>query len=960
MSWSEIIASKLKDCSARSALIALLRVLVVVIPPFLLLQGLNNYYATENLKRLQSDQKSEMSQILGDIAGLADPQQRFDKEFKEFCSIPFPSETFDQRLKQILEANGKALDIFLFNSKKKCLDHKLLNKAPKFVAQKFLEAVLNPSSAEKNEKWLLRFSGYKKAHQAMNGAFSSITRIGRSDDRQWGGTFALKDLQQQISGYLTVFIKKSETDESELLNRSVKAAAQKHFKNYRFAWFDTLRPEKIFPADSLIPSEIPERLKALEYGINSFLFNGQQCLRHFTDSGLAVVALANHKVSKPVFHKYVSFSLLIFLIIGLLILFPLFLGLTVSKPGLQLKLVSALILGSGISVISLLFTGLIDRSERELVLKNHYQNLNIDELKKIDEGMTFEYKKLEMRIKQGIKKCSCLDKESFKNEIDSFWDHFDDISKRFREMIIVDKHQTWLFRPEKGLIKDKESDHSLAMYGKMILSTYMGEFQPPSPEKKSGTLKDVIHSSSAAFSRNFILKGGEFEILNLADSKVPTYIDFFLDRNKQGRAILIALLSQAGLQRNYLLDVSKQFDGFKDIEHPRFAAIPVNVSKAWPAFPKRRTAENEILKEISVKVVSGTLPVHKIARIQNKLYLLSAMRGNELDGYVLLLARPYSQIANQLKALNKRIKILAGAVIFIAAFLALLTSKLLLKPIKKLGQALSEISRGNFRIKLANEDVVEFNLVVNGLNKTLEGFHELNVASNVQENLWPAAGISGKDWEINGLCKTATELGGDHFDWFKPANGRILFTIGDVTGHGVASAMVQSSIKTWMAMNATSCESADELLNKINRLHCRYGAKKLPMSCWAGFYEPETGRLNFSSAGQSYPMLVDSQQKVSRLKLPGMPLGIREKNKYKCSNIVIEPGQTLVLYTDGIVESSNAAGEFFGFEGLEKAVANIVDMDPRQAMEHIFTEVENWGEQTDDRTIVILKRKREA
>ncbi|MEW6711558.1 MAG: PP2C family protein-serine/threonine phosphatase, partial [Candidatus Riflebacteria bacterium] len=230
------------------------------------------------------------------------------------------------------------------------------------------------------------------------------------------------------------------------------------------------------------------------------------------------------------------------------------------------------------------------------------------------------------------------------------------------------------------------------------------------------------------------------------------------------------------------------------------------------------------------------------------------------------------------------------------------------------------------------------------------------VASNIQEHLWPEKSIQGFDWEIQGVCQTATELGGDHYDWLQLSDGRILLTIGDVTGHGIGAAMVQASVKVWVALKGLSCSNSAELLGEINRLHCTYGAKKLPMSFWAGYYHPDSGKLDYASAGQSYPLVVDQSGSVVALKQPGMPLGIRIKNQYQMNEIVLNPGQKLILYTDGIVETADKSGKMLGFGGLENLVSSLARVSAGQLISQIFSAAINWGEQNDDRTIVVLSR----
>lgn len=956
MNWLPSLPDKIRKEPFQAVFTGVVLTLAIVLLPYFLFSGLNAFYAVETEKFQKTAQTTEMTKLLGDIAAMSDTQQRFNKVFRELSEIAFTSPAFTVRLQQILRDNPAAFDIFFFDPEGRCFELEFLPKVPKFVAQKFMAAVKNPEKADKDEKWLLQFSGYKKAHLAIANNPQAIVKIGRSDDRQWGGLFRLVNDNGVCVGEFIVFIRKSAVDQDILLQQAIVQANLKHVRHFVFACWDPLKPQQLFPESSGIASAAISLLKKLPHGESIFMLDDRQVQKIVTESGLILLAQARHPVERGLMFYYFDFTLKIALILGLIIILPWQLGFVSYRPGLRAKIVAVLLFGSGSCMLALLFTGFIDRSDRELVLTNQYQHNNLEELKRIDEGLLYEFKRVENLVKSRMARLHQLDDRQFETETGLFWRHLSAFSSRFKELVIVSSSSTRLFLPGfDDPVKPKE-DNTAVLYADMILQTYQGRYIAPDYNTTSHNLKDVIHNSSSAFSRNLILKGGDFVYLNLADSQVPTYIDFFHSPENQGRAILMAFLSRSGMQKSYLLEVSRFFDERRGKNQPRLAALPITPSFEWPAFPKRKSAENEVLKEISLKVIAGELPVHQIARISGREYLLSAIKGKYLDGYILILAQPYHVVAGQINRLNRNLLILTVSLLVMVLSVAWAASRLLLGPIAKIGRVLSEISAGNFRLRLEPEKVSEFATVAAGLNRTLESFHEIKVASNIQEHLWPEKGLRGPAWELEGMCRTATELGGDHFDWLELSDGRVLITIGDVTGHGIGAAMVQASIKVWVALKAIGCEDAAELVAEINRLHCRFGAKKLPMSFWAAYYQPSDGRLNYCSAGQSYPIIVDEAGTLKQLKQPGMPLGIREKNRYQSETIELEPGQKLVLYTDGIVETTDASGTMLGFAGLEGMISELKGASSAELITRIFSAAEKWGEQNDDRTIVVLSR----
>ncbi|MGM0600945.1 MAG: SpoIIE family protein phosphatase [Candidatus Rifleibacteriota bacterium] len=948
-----LISSKIKKL-----LPGFFKTLSVLLPPFLLFWGLNSFFFEQNYRRQQIQQREEMGRLLGNITGMAEPRQKFDLIFKQLSQIPFPSKTFDKRLKQILQENRRAVEIYFYDVRGKCFNLDYLPPAPRYVAQKFLVAV-NAHDKELNErtiKWLVKFSGYKKAHKKIANSPESIITLGRSNEKQWGGIFKLKNDKGINAGCFIVFINKSPLDYAEMLDKAVADTNFNNSRRYSFAWIDPVKPEKIRPEYNKFDSEISKQVFSLPKGESRFTYKNKLGLINYSESGAVIVALACHQIKPDLLFDNIKFTLKLLLIIFMIVLAPVFAGITDWKPGITAKLVAVFLLGSGTCMSALIFTAFIDKSDREKILKNEFQSFNLSELKKIDEGMVFELEKIKRLLQRKIRPYRYYNDNEFERKLKNFWNELSAISDRFNELILVSKENMLAFKPEVDGVYSSDPDYSSVIYAELILETYQGAFIPTESSGTTASTREIIRSSSSAFSRNFILNGGNFDKLSLAGNSVPTYIDFFLDMQNQGRAILIALLSRAGLQRNYLYKVSSLFDKNIGTDKPRFVALPVDLMPRWPAFPKRKTANNQILREMAVKVISRELPVHEIKKINGKKYLLSAIKGKYLDGYILLMAQPYMTIADKISGLDKKIQKLALLMLLLAVGAAAVSSRLLVKPIGNIDYILANIARGNFRVRMPRARVKEFSAVADRLNHTLEEFHEIRVARSIQEKLWPSGGLRGNDWDLNGKCLTATELGGDHYDWLKLEDGRILISIGDVTGHGIGAAMIQASIKVWLAMNSASCSSASELLYRVNLLHNSYGAKKLPMTCWVGYYYPESGRLNFSSAGQSYPLWLKADRTLQRLKLPGIPLGIRKKNTYKDDEVKLQPGDSIVLYTDGLVETQDRFGKMLGFAGLENCAQKVVGQSVYQSIEYIFAQVSRWGERTDDQTLVILHR----
>ncbi|EKD80883.1 MAG: protein serine phosphatase with GAF(s) sensor(s) [uncultured bacterium] len=632
------------------------------------------------------------------------------------------------------------------------------------------------------------------------------------------------------------------------------------------------------------------------------------------------------------------------------------LGIASVSPGLRARLVALFLYGAGIPLILLIFSGIADRVEREKVLIDELQQQSVAELTRIDEGLTYEYRRLEGVFRAAMKKISNLPMSSFRESLKGIGRLITTFSESLREILIVDDTLNLSFTREYPLGRVDSKKESMVHYGRMLLETFRGEFVENRDKPASTDVKSVISDFGGWLARGLIMGSGKIGMLSMMDSVVPTYVDIFIDELNHARAMIYIFLSQAGMQRNYLLQVSRLRDRIRGDDQPRFAAMPINPTPFWPSFPKRSTGNESALRQIADQVIRSGLPAHEIAGVGGRNYLLSAVRGNHIDGYVLVLAQPYHIVEQNISRLNRRMFILSVLVILLALVSARITSTLLLKPLENLKTGLTAVSSGDFRVTVEGAAVEEFSSMISSLNRTLVNFQEMQVARSVQETLWPESSIHGDDWHLCGRCITATELGGDHFDWFTLKDGRVLVVVGDVTGHGIAPAMIQASTKVWLSLLAEKAESAAMLLQEINRLHFKYGAKRLYMTCWLGFYTPADGRLDFASAGHPYPLILRQNAEPEILNLPGMPLGVRAKLVVGSGNRVLGPGDSLILYTDGLVETTNVSGQMLGFEGFQKVCAKAVALEPAETVDFIIAAANAWGLQNDDQTVIVLKR----
>jgi sigma-B regulation protein RsbU (phosphoserine phosphatase) len=233
---------------------------------------------------------------------------------------------------------------------------------------------------------------------------------------------------------------------------------------------------------------------------------------------------------------------------------------------------------------------------------------------------------------------------------------------------------------------------------------------------------------------------------------------------------------------------------------------------------------------------------------------------------------------------------------------------------------------------------------------------ELHVAHEIQSSLMAPRELESGQWSIAAISVPAKEVGGDFYEYI-PALGNSIggIAIGDVSGKGIPAALQMAVVRTIFRIEARRRIFPAETLTRVNQsLQTEMQTQGMVTLLYA-FVDPIEGVMHYSNAGHNYPILIN--HKVEELKLAGLPLGVDGDTEYDEKSVPIEPGTSVVFYTDGVVEAFNKQGELFGFERLMALLEAGRDMEPKDLVHHVVQTVEAFagGEpQSDDITIVVL------
>src|SRR5437868_6299904 len=240
---------------------------------------------------------------------------------------------------------------------------------------------------------------------------------------------------------------------------------------------------------------------------------------------------------------------------------------------------------------------------------------------------------------------------------------------------------------------------------------------------------------------------------------------------------------------------------------------------------------------------------------------------------------------------------------------------------------------------------------------------ELNLAREIQQRFQPTSPPVVSGYELQGISFPCYEIGGDYYDFIERADGRLIIALGDVSGKGTSAALLMSSLHAAIHAQITAHQSLCAMISAVNR----YLADTIPpnrfITLFCAELDAESGVLNFINAGHNPPLIVHAAGTMEQLGAGGMPLGIMPSAPYREGRTQLQPGDALVIYSDGATETQNPQGEEFGPLRLYDVVARNLDTTAsgiRDKIEAALTKFAQGTAAGDDITLVIVKRQAEG
>ena len=239
---------------------------------------------------------------------------------------------------------------------------------------------------------------------------------------------------------------------------------------------------------------------------------------------------------------------------------------------------------------------------------------------------------------------------------------------------------------------------------------------------------------------------------------------------------------------------------------------------------------------------------------------------------------------------------------------------------------------------------------------------EVEIAREVQERLFPQKLPTIQGLDYAGHCRPALGVGGDYYDFLALPHGNLGVAIGDVSGKGIAAALMMASLQASLRSEATRApENLAAAVGNINRLVFEASSSNRYATFFYGQYDPARGRFDYVNAGHNPPILIhgfDGNSTVTRLEPGGTVIGLLEGAGYEQGSVMLRPGDVLIAFTDGISEAMNLQDEEWGEERLLDTIRKRRSASAQELLDDLFdaaTRFAGAAPQHDDMTLVVMR-----
>ena len=389
------------------------------------------------------------------------------------------------------------------------------------------------------------------------------------------------------------------------------------------------------------------------------------------------------------------------------------------------------------------------------------------------------------------------------------------------------------------------------------------------------------------------------------------------------------------------------------------------------------------LREIGKKMIrgeSGFVPFRSIVRERPCWMYYTPVPSS---GWSIGVIYPKDELTEDIIHLNRTVIFLGIAGILLLSVAVILNTRSITRQLREMSEAAERIGTGDLDIELppvkSGDEVGKLAGAFHYMKTSLKEYirqltettaakekieSELKIASEIQMGILPKKFPPFPDrteFDIFATIKPAKEVGGDFYDFFFIDKNRLCFVIADVSGKGIPAALFMAVTRTFIKAIAAPDIAPGELLTKVNEEICIGNDSNMFVTIFCGILNTITGEIVYTNAGHNPPLIIQKGKQVIWLEGERhIFVGAMEQVNYKTDRIVLDPGDALFMYTDGITEAMNESEEQFTSERLEKDVIILQDKPIQEIIDGIMEKVVSFAHgvsQSDDITMMVIKFK---
>jgi serine phosphatase RsbU (regulator of sigma subunit) len=651
--------------------------------------------------------------------------------------------------------------------------------------------------------------------------------------------------------------------------------------------------------------------------------------------------------------KYKRWLQMLMCFLAFLVLLSLLLALKAGKSqnlrvSIRLKLVVLFFTAVLVPVMGFIFLGYQYLADREETLVAEVAGKSRTELFSLDESFRNIGKAYEKEWKEMIPVFASEDKEFIAKELEE--------KLRTNELVTVE-------------LRDIEANKKYTLVNELFF-----EGMKEVSEAFSRFCIDTALGTNLARSVDPIVsmivkapEGGMFflfdrpgEIHPLEFGPAPLLIFWEIIENKFSQKRYLFILQSATVLLKKLVKKRMLATYRQNKQQPYIRVARHNTSGRWlPA----QIQENPELKKFAQRLKFSNKPRDSHIEINGKTWLVTGLKGKYASDYCFFSFYPRELIDNDLKLIKK----LMAASIVIFMLIALLTGNILsltfLGPISRLSRGVEAIQKrqSEFRIETGQRD--EFGDLAINFNHMIEDLKEMELAGDVQESLLPGAFPDIPGYQLEYVNRMASDVGGDYFDLHWLDDNRLCLLIGDVTGHGVSSALVMAMAKATVYQGFKENKSLVELFSDLNSAVNTYfkipPARKM-ITFFAAILNIDDGNIEYANAGHNFPVITRRNGEIEYLSAVHLPIGASKKLRgLKTQQTKLCSGDSIVFYTDGIIEVKNSFNQMLGYENFQAILLEDTRASAGKILSRLMESYDSYlagCDPDDDVTIIVLKK----